>query len=73
MNYRRARRKCKQATWYRACYFPIYHLLKHYIQCQALNAAVKAKEHAEKKLKEMKKDGKRSTNQQNYYRVKLYE
>jgi hypothetical protein len=34
-----------------------------------LSDAIKAKEQAEKKLKELKKDSKKTTNQPNYYRV----
>jgi hypothetical protein len=36
---------------------------------QSLSDAIKAKEQAEKKLKELKKDSKKTTNQPNYYRV----
>ena len=40
-----------------------------YIFLQSLSDAIKAKEQAEKKLKELKKDSKKTTNQPNYYRV----
>lgn len=45
------------------------HHLSLLFTLQALGEAIKAKEQAEKKLKELKKESKKATNQQNYYRV----
>ena len=43
--------------------------MKSYVFLQSLSDAIKAKEQAEKKIKELKKDSKKTTNQPNYYRV----